>query len=217
MKNESVFILLFPTFYRVATIPVFPRKRPRITAELEVLPDLCAMLCGRGSFVETVQPITSPSSNTFVFETFFLRKLIAALTIDKNEQLYFLTGPKVGSTRIVCRWAECFPLAKQSTVSAAASARSVADALIPIIEQGSELHVVAHSHPGRGAGATYPSHIDINCASQLEKSGSPAIGCIVTRDGYIRFFSASTRFEVKVVGAGFTQVERVVFYVAHQN
>jgi len=120
------------------------------------------------------------STQTFVLESFFIRELITILTPGANEEMKFLTGPKIGLIRIVCRWGAPARLASQSPVFVRASARSVADVLIPIIEQGAELHVIAHSHPGAGAWATTPSGTDVECLSRLQMNGSPAIGLIVT-------------------------------------
>jgi hypothetical protein len=143
--------------------------------------------------------------------------LIAALTPGANEEMHFLTGPKIGPIRIVCRLAVPVPLNRQSPVFVSASAKSVASVLIPIIEQGAELHICAHSHPGGGAGATTPSGTDIECLGKLQRNGSPAIGCIATRDGHIRFFSVHTKFHVMVLGTGVKEVSTNVFHITHQD
>ena len=154
---------------------------------------------------------------TFVMESFFVSELITALTPGPNEEMHFLTGPKIGPIRIVTRLAAPVPLTHQSRVYAAASAKSVASVLIPIIEQGAELHIFAHSHPGRGETATTPSGTDIECVGKFQKNGSPAIGCIVTRDGYVRFFSVSTKFHVVILGTGVKEISQNVFQITNQN
>lgn len=168
---------------------------------------------------QTSMNATAPSGDkmfpsTFVLESFFLRQLITLLTKDEHEDMYFLTGPKFGPIRIVSRWADKIHFDHQSPVRVSASARSVAVALIPIIEQGAELHIIAHSHPGRGIGATTPSGIDLACLRKLQSAGSVAIGCIVTRDGHVRFFSALTDFYVMVLGAGVAEVSQHVFKIS---
>jgi proteasome lid subunit RPN8/RPN11 len=137
------------------------------------------------------------------------------LTPGADEEMQFLTGPKIGPIRVVCRWAAPARLDRQSPVFVRATARSVADVLIPIIEQGAELHIIAHSHPGGGAWATTPSGTDIECLGKLQKNGSPAIGCIVTRDGCVRFFSVQTQFHVIVLGTGVKDLSQNVFHIAH--
>ena len=153
----------------------------------------------------------------FVLESFFLRKLITTLTPGENEEMNFLTGPKIGPIRVVCRMADPVSLDGQSPVSAKASAKSVADILIPIIEQGAELHIIAHSHPGYGMGATTPSDIDTECLGRLQKCGSQVIGCIVTRDACVRFFTVSTQFQVLVLGAGVNQLSQNVFQITYED
>jgi hypothetical protein len=153
----------------------------------------------------------------FVIESFFARELIAMLTLNENEEMHFLTGPKIGPIRIVCRCARPVSLHRQSPVFVSASARSVGDTLIGIIEQGAELHIIAHSHPGGGPGATTPSSTDIRCLGKLQKAGSPVIGCIVSRDRHVRFFSVSTIFHVIVLGTGVKEISKNVFNVTSQD
>lgn len=160
---------------------------------------------------------TAPFPQTFLIESFFIRECITILTRGANEEMHFLTGPKLGPIRIVCRLATPVPLDRQSPVFVRASARSVASVLIPIIEQGAELHICAHSHPGAGAGATTPSSTDIDCLGKLQKNGSPAIGCIVTRDGCVRFFSVSTIFHVEVLGTGVEKISPNVYRIHSQD
>ncbi len=150
----------------------------------------------------------------FVTEAAFLREVIGVLTVSDDENMHFLTGPKLEQFRVVCRLAQPVKLQEQSPVFVRASARSVADVLIGIVEEGAELHVIAHSHPGSGPGATTPSGTDIACLGKLQKNGSPAIGCIVTRDNNVRFFSVKRTFRVIVQGTGVTEVEKHVFHIA---
>jgi proteasome lid subunit RPN8/RPN11 len=180
----------------------------RREASVTVLPESSRMPIGRPP---------EPFPQTFICESFFIRELITMLTPGANEEMHFLTGPKLGPIRIVCRWAAPARLDNQSPVFVRASARSVADVLIPIIEQGAELHMIAHSHPGAGAWATTPSGTDIDCLGKLQKNGSPAIGCIVTRDGHVRFFSVQTKFHVMVLGNGVKEVSQNVFRIAYQD
>lgn len=177
----------------------------------ESVPDLPALSLDR--------PLHSPARTesfpqTFVIESFFVRELITILTRGLNEEMHFLTGPKIGPIRIVSRWARPPSLDEQSPVFVRATAKSVADVLIPIIEQGAELHICAHSHPGGGLGATTPSGTDIECLGKLQRSGSQAIGCIVTRDGHVRFFSVSTNFHAMVLGSGVKEITKNVFHIA---
>jgi len=127
--------------------------------------------------------------------------------------MVFLSGPTLRNLRVVCRCAPPVLLEKQSPVFVRSSALAVAQALIPIIEQGAELHVIAHSHPGQGPWATYPSGIDMRCLGNLQRAGSPAIGLIVTRDNHARFFTASRPFRVILTGTGVTKLSENVFHL----
>lgn len=193
----KLFHAYFGNLFKATRWPV-----PRQTARIEIKPSL---------------PTAGVFPQTFIIESFFARELIAGLTPGANEEMHFLTGPKLGPIRIVCRWARPPLLDRQSPVFVRANARSVAETLIPIIEQGAELHICAHSHPGHGAAATTPSGIDYDCLGKLQKAGSPAIGCIVVRDGFVRFFSVATQFHVLVLGTGVTEVSKNVFHIPPQD
>jgi hypothetical protein len=162
-------------------------------------------------------PIKVVCPQTFITESFFLRELIRSLTPGPNEEMHFLTGPKIAHIRIISRWAQPVALERQSPVFVRASAKSVAEILIPIIDQGAELHIVAHSHPGSSAGATAPSSTDIACLGNLQLSGSQAVGLIVTRDGFVRFFSVLTQFQAIVLGKGVTEVSQNVYRITLPN
>jgi len=151
----------------------------------------------------------------FVTEATFLRELIKILTLDDYEHMRFLTGPKLDRFRVMTRWAQPVVLDAQSAVYVGAHAQSVANVLITIIEQGAELHCIAHSHPGCGPGSTTPSGTDIACLGKLQKNGSPAIGCIVTRDNHVRFFTVRRAFRVLVQGTGVTEISKNVYRLTH--
>ena len=156
------------------------------------------------------------SGDTFLVETCFLRELVLALTPTPDEHMLFLTGPMLRRLRVVSRRAPQAPLERQSVVFVRSSALAVAQALIPIIEQGAELHMIAHSHPGGGPSATFPSGTDTACLGKLQRAGSPAIGLIVTRDGHARFFTVHRPFQIIVAGAGVTKLDDHLFHL-HEN
>jgi hypothetical protein len=70
---------------------------------------------------------------------------------------------------------------------------------------------MAHSHPGSGAGATHPSSIDINYLGRIQRAGADVVGIIVTRDGYVRFFTVNRPFHALVQGNGIEQVDEYVY------
>lgn len=155
--------------------------------------------------------------DTFLLESFFLREVVQMLTPTPDEDMVFLSGPKLNRLRVVCRRAPQVPLERQSVVFVRTSGADVAQALIPIIEQGAELHICAHSHPGGGPSATFPSGTDIKCLGKLQRAGSPAIGLIVTRDAHVRFFTVHIPFRVIVTGSGVTKLGEHLFQLQEEQ
>ena len=103
---------------------------------------------------------------------------------------------------------------RQSPVYAKGKAQSCSDVLIEILERGQRLYAVAHSHPGSGPEATHESSTDVKYLGRIQRAGADAIGVIVTRDGYVRFFSVEKPFEVEIQGKGITHVSEDVVRVA---
>ena len=156
--------------------------------------------------------LARPQLNTYVVDGWFLEDLIHHLTPGPDEEVAHVTGARVGAVRMLSRICQLTTESK-TMVYARATAKSCADAEIEILEHGNLLHAMAHSHPGQGAAATHPSSIDINYLGNIQRVGSEAIGIIVTRDGWVRFFSVIKPFRAFVMGAGITQTEEHVFHV----
>src|SRR5690242_2669216 len=125
---------------------------------------------------------------TYVAESWFLQDLVRHLTPGPDEEMAYVTGPALGKLRILSRICGITP-AQQSPVYALGKARSCADALIEMLDKGSPLHSMAHSHPGVGPQATFPSSIDVRYLGGIQRASAEAVGIIVTRDGCVRFFS----------------------------
>ena len=153
---------------------------------------------------------------TYVVDGWFAQDLIQHLTPGRDEEITHVTGPRAGSFRVLSRLCRLTTETK-SMVYARGSARSCADAEIEILEHGNLLHAAAHSHPGKGAAASQPSSIDTNYLGKIQRAGSEAIGIIVTRDGWVRFFSVIKPFRVFVMGTGVVQTEEYVFHVTPTN
>jgi len=156
--------------------------------------------------------LTEPGLNTYVVDTWFIQDLIRHLTPGRDEEITHVTGPRVGPARVLSRICQIRAETK-SLVYARASAQSCADTEIEILEHGNLVHAMAHSHPGSGAGATHPSSIDTNYLGTIQRIGAEAIGIIVTRDGWVRFFTVTKPFRIFVMGDGFVQKEEYVFHV----
>jgi hypothetical protein len=190
--------------------PAFPRQ---LLLARVLIPPAAALrigVPGRGRAVGS-------GGDTFLLEAWFLREVVELLTPTGDEHLRFLTGPKLGRLRVVCRCAPEVPLERQNIVAVRASALAVARALIPIIEEGGQAHVFAHSHPGMGPGATGPSGTDITTLGRLQSDGCPAIGLIVTRDGYARFFTVHKPFRVVISGNGVTKLDNQLFHLHDED
>ena len=159
------------------------------------------------------QSLTNSSLLTYAVEGWFLSDLIQHLTPGADEEIAHVTGARIGSLRILSRL--CPLLAeKKSPVYAKGTGQSCADTEIEILEHGNRLHAMAHSHPGSGASATRPSSTDIDYLGRIQRRGSEAIGVIVTRDGWVRFFSVLKPFRVFVMGSEITQTEEYVLHVS---
>jgi len=110
-----------------------------------------------------------------------------------------------------------FPFAKQSPGYVEGDHLATRDVLIQMSEYGYVLHAVCHSHPGRGAGATHPSGIDISHQERLERGGYPVVSCIYSRDGFARFFTVGVPFEIEVYGQGVEHCGENIFHLTESR
>jgi hypothetical protein len=149
----------------------------------------------------------------YVVDTWFLQDLIWHLTPNQDEEITYVTGVSFGRMKILSRVCGV-TLEKQSAIYARATSKSCTETLATILDKGNTLHVMAHSHPGRGAGATRESSIDVNYLGRIQRAGADVVGIIVTRDGFVRFFTVDKPFRVWVQGNGATQIEEDVFQIA---
>ncbi len=148
----------------------------------------------------------------FLLDYWFLQDLIKHLTPHEDEEVVYITGNDYENIKMPYRIRN-IKLEQQSVVYAKATAQSCSDVLIDLCERGYQVQLVAHSHPGSGPEATCPSSIDINYLAKIQDAGSDAVGLIVTRDGYARFFSVRTEFEVSIKGKGVQHVQENVFKI----
>lgn len=157
---------------------------------------------------------TVSQSNKYVYtvDSWTLRDVIAQLGKGKNEHIRLITGVEINGIKVLSRLCEV-EYAEQSPVFAQSTIQSSADALAELNENGNKLHVIAHSHPGRGPNATHPSNTDLTDLGRIQKAGSEAIGLIIVRDGYCRFFTVDVHFKVYVTGKGVKQIDENVFKV----
>lgn len=149
---------------------------------------------------------------TFIVDSWFLQDLIGYLTPNQDEEITYVTGVSFGRVKILSRICGV-TLEKQSVVYARATAKSCTETLAGILQRGNTLSVMAHSHPGSGAAATHESSIDVNYLGRIQRAGADVVGIIVTRDGFVRFFTVAKPFQVWVQGNGVTQIQENVFQI----
>ncbi len=143
-------------------------------------------------------------------DAWFLRDLIRYLTPGPDEVITYVTGNRLTPRdRVLHRWCPVRH-ARQSSARAIADRQSCSDVLIEIEQRGLLLEAMAHSHPGRGAAATTPSEIDFNYIRAMEAAGAQVLGIIVTRDGYVRFYTLNQPFTVEMHGNGVTYVDESI-------
>jgi proteasome lid subunit RPN8/RPN11 len=91
-----------------------------------------------------------------------------------------------------------------------ADADRLARALIAMSETGKYFAFWIHSHPGKGAGATYPSGTDTKQEAEWLKDYSPnLVNAIVVEDRYIRFWGKAldaNRVKIEIIGTGIRRV-----------
>jgi hypothetical protein len=139
------------------------------------------------------------SSKQFLMSTFFLRRCLELLTTDHCETLVYLTGNRIGDLVILDEIVS-FQMDNRSVAYVRGDIVSTTEALIQLGDRGFQLQGTAHSHPGSGPYATTPSGIDYTHHGRLESGGYRALGIIVTRDGYVQFYTQQLAFKVEITG-----------------
>lgn len=157
--------------------------------------------------------VVDARTSTYLIGAAFLREAFAALTKTADEDLVYATGPEDGKRLFALTRLVTFDLAQRSLAHAAPEHSSQLAALSQLDRNKERLLATLHSHPGRGAGSTAPSSVDLSTQRGLEKNGYPSIGAIFARDGYVRFYSVNRLFRVAVSGAGVRQVDDKLFQV----
>lgn len=135
----------------------------------------------------------------YIVTSLFLRHCYPHLMKDEAEVVSYVSGPQVNNARILDHVIP-FELSHRDLCHARGDIVSSTNALITLCNRGYCLHGTVHSHPGSGESATTPSLKDLTYHRRLEQGGYQAVGIIMTRDGYVRFFSSEMPFTLKVVG-----------------
>jgi hypothetical protein len=146
--------------------------------------------------------VPDPGHRRFAVSSLFLHESFRKLTLDEDEEFFFITGNEIDGVLVLDQWAE-FAHQKRSIVGVTADTRSTHRLLIKLEQFGHRLLAHFHSHPGNGAEATRPSGIDENFQRRLESAGHVAIMAIFSRDGFIRFVRLDQNVDdVEIYGSG---------------
>lgn len=146
----------------------------------------------------------------YVVSTLFLEESFRFLVRHPSEDMHYVTGSELGPWRVLERLVD-FEKSTRTAVGVSGTPSATHRTLIGLSEKAHRLIAWCHSHPGRGAGATLPSGIDLDHQERLERGGYPTIGLIFSRDGYVRFFSHTTTFRLQVFGAGVRSIDERVY------
>lgn len=149
----------------------------------------------------------APTTPVYLLSALSILEAMKDLTTTQDEDLRFATGLAVGPKRYAITTFCKFILKQRSVVGAEGDHESMTRLLIGLHNIDHKLLLTAHSHPGSGAGSTHPSSVDMDFHKRLEAGNYPAIGMIVNRQGYVRFFSYQRPFEVVVYGKGMEVVD----------
>ena len=104
-------------------------------------------------------------------------------------------------------------LESSEVTRAKADIDAVRNILTTASRNGSLFTCYFHTHPGKGKEATNKSDTDIKYQSNLERGGYKTIGCIYSRDGYLRFFSDKLDFNIIITGKGVEHVKGKIYKI----
>ncbi|MBS3788539.1 hypothetical protein KGY79_10145 [Candidatus Bipolaricaulota bacterium] len=155
---------------------------------------------------------TEQRGNVYLTDYKFLTDCYKYLTETQDEGFCLVTGPEMEED-VYALTRRIEPEMRRQGPAGAEPDLGSLNRLLDKIDEGYGAHLSGyfHSHPGTGSGSTGPSSIDLKTQERLERGGYPVIGCIFSRDGYLRFYSESRDFQLEVSGNGGEQIERRTF------
>lgn len=168
---------------------------------------VCTEIRRANEFLEALERIESENAaphggpRRYAVSSLFLHESFKKLTVDQNEQFFFITGAEVGEVMVLDQWAE-FAHQRRSPMGVVAHMPSTHNVLIKLEQFSHKFLAHFHSHPGNGPDATHPSGIDENFQRRLESAGHLALMAIFSRDGFIRFVRLDQNFEIAIYGEG---------------
>jgi proteasome lid subunit RPN8/RPN11 len=155
--------------------------------------------------IDNMPKVARPSVPTYVVGSLFLEHCKSQLTIDENEDLFYVTGIERDNYIYLTTLVK-FECSQRSVVGVYGDHDSVFKAVMKLHRAGHRLYAWFHSHPG-SRDACSPSDIDLGMQRRLETVQYPAIGGIFSHDGFLRFFSVERQFQVQIHGEGIEDVD----------
>src|SRR5665213_1758997 len=158
-------------------------------------------------FLESLDQIVAENTRKpdgprrYLVSSLFLHECFKKLTLDPDEQFFFITGTEIEGVHVLDQWAE-FAHQRRTRLGVVADMPSTHNLLIKLEQFGHKFLAHFHSHPGTGADATHPSGTDENFQKRLENAGHVAVMAIFSRDGFIRFVRLDQNLEIEIYGEG---------------
>jgi hypothetical protein len=174
------------------------RKNPsRVCTEIRRVNDFLATL-------DRIEGENAPEPGRigrYSVSSLFLHECFKKLTLDQNEQFFFITGTEVDGVHVLDQCAE-FAHQRRTRLGVVGEMPSTHNLLIRLEQFGHKFLAHFHSHPGNGPDATYPSGTDQDFQRRLENGGHLALMAIFSRDGYVRFIRMDRKYDLEIYGKG---------------
>lgn len=165
--------------------------------------------------VESLGVSRPPEVQVFAFSSAMLQESFRRCVEMPEEGMHFIAGIEVEGILVGTQIVP-FPYEFRSFVGAAGVHEATHKICIEAHESGQKIIAIAHSHPGSGIGANYPSGIDRKTQS-LWEHGRSIVGGIFSRDGYLRWYSNNVAFEINVMGNQIKRIDRDVWKLETEN
>jgi len=173
------------------------RSTIRFTSEIRLVNQFLATLDQIEA--ESTRPPGGPPR--YAVSSLFLHECFKKLTVDPDEQFFFITGTEIDGVYVLDQCAE-FAHQRRSRLGVVGDMPSTHNLLIRLERFGHKFLAHFHSHPGNGPEATHPSETDKNFQRRLEQGGHLALMAIFSRDGYVRFRRLDQNYELEIYGQG---------------
>jgi len=153
------------------------------------------------------------TADTSTVPTFYVDSLLLADCYQELfrqstvESFVYLTGQQVGAQQWTLN--RCIPIshAVQSAGGAEGDPDSAVDTLVELDAVDHQLLGHAHNHPGTGVRSVKPSDTDLTYQQELEDGDYTAVGLVMTRDGFARFFTDTLEVAIEVYGDHVTPID----------